>query len=175
MTRTRDDMKSLWGTWELFFEEYPDSVNRETVPLYASPQPTAQVPEGWKVHEPTPGVIKIEKEGAGYMHVRRGIDYNPFKTMAVLQALAEDMLTAAPSIAEKREWPTALEEEPPEDVELLVYFAEEGPWIARWSMTLQRFCVAQPSDVGQLPAGARWQKINPPGLRRPEPPEMMND
>jgi hypothetical protein len=81
-----------------------------------------------------------------------------------------DAANAAPSIAEEREWPTALEEEPPEGVELLVYFAEEGPWIARWNMTLQRFCVAQPSDVGQLPAGAKWQKINPPGLRRPEPP-----
>jgi len=98
-----DDLKKL-QTSECSVTAYSVEMGHpdkgETLALFLGPQPTAQVPEGWKVHEPTPGVIKIEKEGAGHMHVRRGIDYNPFKAMAVLQALAEDMLAAAPSIAE---------------------------------------------------------------------------
>ena len=65
-------------------------------------------------------------------------------------------------------WIKELTETPPEGKDLLVFdhHGGYGPWIARYNKCLNRFSVAQPSEIEWLGPNASWCLIELPETER---------
>jgi len=155
---TEEGLKNLESKGSCWIGALKNAEPRKgvTVPLCRCSQPAAQVPEGWKLVP-----VKATKE--------MGRSLFPVATAEERQEMWDEVLSVAPSIAEKPQW-IRFEERLPTEEDA---FVEDIVWVCqidKWGIP-----TAKLRGVLDVFPGDHITHWLPTGLRRPEPPEVMND